>query len=246
MKKYKEWSPTQFDCKGLGIPDRQEWLVAPVCYTPECDDTLSKANFDATLKALGGESRSVEIHYFNHWATGFELILINPRAHKKVKIATDIENALENYPVVDDELFSQYESDQQWENLTGYGGKKDITDELESHFDIEDLELSENCLSYMVSDEWIEFSGENWPQLKLEHKWNNTKLSLEYLIKHDCTFTFSDIDSLYSIEHTDNLNASLMRALAASKHTYTLSDGTPIEIPNWSYPSPNQIELKQA
>lgn len=94
---------------------------------------LDRANFDAMLKALGGEQRHPDIEDPNdegaalslvrvvresHWAVGWvEWIAIHETAEDRLRIADAIVKKLENYPVIDDFLFSQYESeeaDQVW------------------------------------------------------------------------------------------------------------------------------------
>lgn len=75
--KYAEFSLTQFDTKGLGLPDRQDWEVLPVSRSRDNDDP----KFRRKLKKLGGESATVEVHRFRHWAIGwFEIILVAPEA----------------------------------------------------------------------------------------------------------------------------------------------------------------------
>lgn len=112
MKTYREYSPTQFDPKGLGLNDQQNWLVCPVIQTRD-SDVLERSNFDATLRELGGESDTVEVHRFGHWGPGwFEIIIINPADEAKVKIAQEIEDALSDYPIVDEELHSEYEHEE--------------------------------------------------------------------------------------------------------------------------------------
>lgn len=106
MKRYRDYTPTAFDCKGLGLPDRQDWLVAPVIRTRD-SGVKAESNFEAALEILGGESKTVEVHCFNHWGPGwFEIILVHPSREKEVE---DIERALEDYPLLDDEDFSSRE-----------------------------------------------------------------------------------------------------------------------------------------
>lgn len=106
MKRYRDYAPTAFDCKGLGLPDRQDWLVAPVIRTRD-SGVKAESNFEAALKILGGESKAVEVHRFNHWGPGwFEIILVHPSREREVE---DIERSLENYPLLDDEDFSSRE-----------------------------------------------------------------------------------------------------------------------------------------
>jgi hypothetical protein len=111
MKTYNKFSPTQFDARGLALPERQNWLVAPVAQTRD-SDALDHANFDATLRALGGESETVEVHRFGHWGPGwFEIIIIDPADTTRVQCAQEIEGALSDYPIVDESLFSEYENE---------------------------------------------------------------------------------------------------------------------------------------
>jgi hypothetical protein len=246
MEQYKNWSPTQFDCKGLGIPDRQNWFVAPVIYSKHTDDCLAHANFDAMLKALGGESETVEVHAFNHWVSGFDIILISDQDAEKLKLAEEIENALSDYPVIDDELFSQYEMEEQWNNCKT--ANSELTKEIEDRFNITDLDLTDDAIESLIRDEFITFSGENWPELKFELHYSKKELTLEHLMSQAClcTFTFPDDFDFYSNAHTDNLNATLFKALAyRSTHgyTYKMENGDDIEIPTWAYPNPNQLSL---
>jgi len=112
MRTYAEFSPTQFDSTGLGLIDQQNWLVAPVSQTRD-SGPLDRANFDATLRILGGESETVEVHRFGHWGPGwFEIILINPADEIRVKDAQETEDALSDYPIVDESLLSEYESEE--------------------------------------------------------------------------------------------------------------------------------------
>lgn len=252
MEKYKNFQPTRFDAKGLsgeyhGI---SEFWVAP-CSKHRDSECLDRANFDGLLKALGGESKSVQVHRFNHWANGwFELILISPKATKKVKIAEEIESGLENYPVVDDDLYSQYESEENWEIVKNY--RHELAEEIEQVFRITEVELTDNFLDWCLSEGLIicEQSSPYWKNLDLAVE--RKKLTVETLIEHDVEFQFC-CDNFYgdnedgfnfqSSEYPDLLNASLMRALAQSKRQYTMTDGTEVKIPLWAYENEKQEKM---
>jgi len=108
MQSYKEYQPTGFDRKGSFLHDQGNWLVAPVIQTRD-SEALDRSNFEVCLKELGGESETVEVHRFGHWGPGwFEIIIIEPNS-PQAKIADDIEAALSDYPVLDDEHFSELE-----------------------------------------------------------------------------------------------------------------------------------------
>lgn len=113
MKTYGEFRPTQFDTRGLGLPDRQDWLVAPCAHNRD-SDTLTESNWHAQERIFQeadprGEDR--EIHRFGHWGPGwFEIVLVRPGS-KCASEADGIESALANYPVLDDSDFSDREHD---------------------------------------------------------------------------------------------------------------------------------------
>ena len=136
--------------RGFGLVNRQDWLVASVMRTRD-SDPLAQSNFETYLNDLGGESDTVELHSFNHWGPGwFEIILINPEDTDTVEKAQELEDSLENYPVLNEEDWSEREnklSEEDWENY----GRKDfarglskliqsLEGESEHGFSLEDIE----------------------------------------------------------------------------------------------------------
>jgi hypothetical protein len=112
MELYKDFRPSAVDSAGLGLPDQQNWLVAPVSRTRD-SDALSESNFETFLDALGGESETVQVHRFGHWGPGwFEIILIDPADVDRVREAERLEAALADYPVLSDEDFSEREMEE--------------------------------------------------------------------------------------------------------------------------------------
>jgi hypothetical protein len=123
MEPYSEHQPTGFDRAGAFLPDRQDWLVAPVSRTRD-SDIHSESNFEAFLKGLGGEGDDVEVHQFGHWACGwYEIIIINPAAEATLASARDMEAALEDYPVLDEEDISNREHEAEQESWGSWGRK---------------------------------------------------------------------------------------------------------------------------
>lgn len=85
-----------------------EWF--PVIGQNRDSGALDRANFDATLKALGGQSETVLVIRESHWAVGWvEWIGVHQSDSVALRTADDIKGALEQYPVVDEFLFSEYE-----------------------------------------------------------------------------------------------------------------------------------------
>src|SRR6478735_4201085 len=115
MQTYAEFSPTGFDTRGLGLPDRQDWLVAPVTVNRD-SDCLTRSNWEVVTRDLQGfgvaegeDNPSVEIHRFGHWACDwFEVCLVRPGSPASVK-ADGWEDCLADYPVASDDHFSDLE-----------------------------------------------------------------------------------------------------------------------------------------
>lgn len=116
MITYKDWAPSQHDTRGLNLPERQDWLVAPVMLTRD-SKVLDESNFHVILADLGGESDTVEVH--RHWACGwFEIILVHPSRAAEVQAW---ETKLENYCIANEDDFSRRETDaalEWWDNAS--------------------------------------------------------------------------------------------------------------------------------
>lgn len=118
MKAYKDWAPSAFDTRGLFLPDRQDWLVLPMGRNRD-SNVLDEINFDVALEMLGGESADVFLACFNHWACGwFEIILVRPDTDAANK-AKDIESQLEDYPILDDDKYTEVAQERANEMWTG-------------------------------------------------------------------------------------------------------------------------------
>jgi hypothetical protein len=111
---YRDWRPTGMDPAGLA-GEREGINNFKVFMTQTRDSAaLERSNFAVALEALGGESEHVQVHRFRHWACGwFEIILISPLASDFIKRqAGGIIGALSDYPVLNDEHFSQLEREE--------------------------------------------------------------------------------------------------------------------------------------
>jgi hypothetical protein len=106
-------------------------------------DILQKANFAAALDMFGGESDTVQVERIGHWGCGwFEIIVIDPRDQKALETAYSIKNSLEDYPVLDDSIYSEFEIEYQNETFKYHqdGFEKTVLDVL--GLDSEALEAS--------------------------------------------------------------------------------------------------------
>lgn len=121
-------------------------------------DILTKSNFSVALDLLGGESDNVQVSRFGHWGSGwFELILVNPKSLKHLKIAYDIHNKLEEYPVLDDADYSERESESYAEYAEN--SKSELSDALSQHFGVKRTKTLED-IAYALNMECQYQNGE--------------------------------------------------------------------------------------
>ena len=101
MIPYSKFRPSQFDTAGLGLEERQDWLVVDVARNRD-SDVLTRHNFATAVEVLG-DSEDVEVHRFGHWANGwFEIILVRPGSMAE-GAAHEVEAALADYPILGSE-----------------------------------------------------------------------------------------------------------------------------------------------
>ena len=68
---------------------------------------VEESNFQSALKILGGESDTVKIIRSSHWAVGWiEMILIHESDKEAIIKGNEIEKALDNYTILDEDVFS--------------------------------------------------------------------------------------------------------------------------------------------
>lgn len=175
LQRYGDYRPTQFDPRGLALPDQQDWLVAPVIQTRD-SEPLEASNFATFLAALDGESDTVEVHRFGHWANGwFEIILIDPKDTARVERAEELGNALADYPVLDETDLSarewtEYEAS--WRN----GAAHDMRHALKDKFRLGELSHVYDLLHDADPDQMREYyeslepsetyGADCWPSIK--------------------------------------------------------------------------------
>ena len=120
-------------------------------------DPLTESNFNTSLEMLGGENRDgaderseyygdVIVEHWTHWGPGWvEQILVHYKAKDKIQILKDIKDRMENYPVLDEEDFSQREWDQYEEDYDNWARDAAITHISRKYYD-KDSETFEEIL----------------------------------------------------------------------------------------------------
>lgn len=75
-------------------------------------ETLTESNWICALEELGGEGENVEIHRFGHWACGWWEALCVRRGSDQEKTAQEIAASLTDYLVLNEEHFSEMETEE--------------------------------------------------------------------------------------------------------------------------------------
>lgn len=108
------------------------WFYSNKCFVflgrHRDSDILTESNFECGLAALGGESDTVQIVRESHWAVGWvEWIAIHESDTKALEIADDIMCALSDYPVVNEDDWSERE----WNAAQDYWESLDISERVD-------------------------------------------------------------------------------------------------------------------
>lgn len=102
-------------------PDLSGWIMG--CSRSRDSDIMADSNFETMLEKLGGESKSVQVNRFNHWACGWvESIMVSSKATKKLETLRQCLNSIEKYPLLDESDYYERERDKidsDWECYQG-------------------------------------------------------------------------------------------------------------------------------
>jgi hypothetical protein len=125
-------------------------------------ELMEVCNFQEALNMLGGESKHVTVERFGHWGCGwFELILVNPKSRKHLKIAYEIKKSLDEYPLLDEAEYSERQTEAHFEYADSV--KEDLAKALSMHFGVKNgpeleliaLDLNMECQQYFGDDACI-------------------------------------------------------------------------------------------
>jgi len=144
--------------------DRSEWIN--VIGRNRDSDLLTESNFQAALDMLGGEQEGlIEVAHFSHWACGwYELIQVNKTNKKGLKIALDILNKIDAYPVLDESDFSDREHKERIE--TCEQEQKHLAESLAELIDIKPTKKLQ-AICFDVIYESMSYSGnESYPWIR--------------------------------------------------------------------------------
>lgn len=161
MQKYKDYQPTEFDRSGLGIlhnmKDQANWFVPDISQTRD-SGCLTRSNFECFqkhLEKIEDEGNTWQIHRFGHWACGwFEIFTIKPGSEAET-LARETENALENYPVIDEEHFCELEEEEASETWQGMdiSERVELIQRLEPRYDGKPISIFSARRDYFPNDD---------------------------------------------------------------------------------------------
>lgn len=149
---------------------------------------LDQSNFATALDALGGESKSVKVFRFSHWAGGhYEQIFVKKTAKAKLKILMGLYNQYENYPVLDESDYSEREQEYMTDTFSSF--EDDFIRELDNvlsvwghdHTEFKDEEVRE--LLQLIYEDDCSYQGtedgyvsDRAIERYMTNKWNATYL----------------------------------------------------------------------
>ena len=92
-------------------------------------DALARSNFTCILRELGGESDTVIVTRASHWAVGWiDTIRVHQDDTARLQLADNIMGELEDYPVVDEDHFSELE----YTEACDYWERSSVADRVEA------------------------------------------------------------------------------------------------------------------
>lgn len=169
LVKFKDFRPTVFDQKGMGSEDQEDWRILPCTITRDTG-ALSKSNFKTAREILDHAGATYEAIRFGHWGSGwFEIIVVEP-TEIGLRVAGEIACSLENYPVLDDEDYSDCEYEAVRDNWDAWQ-EWDFLNHLERMLSERAFQLikdNREMLFAFVSDYGYNYSGGNDPHLDVK------------------------------------------------------------------------------
>lgn len=113
MSRRETYQPTHI--KRWTMPSHYAGQTWPAYYSSgfgrsRDSDDLEESNFHTALKQLGGETETVQVVRESHWAVGWvEWIAIHQDDETALRIADELRESYDSYPVLDEEDWSERE-----------------------------------------------------------------------------------------------------------------------------------------
>lgn len=123
------------------MPDSYCGAVWPAYYSAGLgqsrdSDALERSNFICTLRAIGGESETVQVVRESHWAVGWvEWIAIHQDDDNALRLADEVQAGLADYPVVNEDHWSELEQEDANETWANCYSPQERVDYIRKHRD---------------------------------------------------------------------------------------------------------------
>lgn len=139
-------NPSGFDSLDNYVGSIPEDNLLVVMTRNRDSDLLTESNWDVALEMLGGESETVEIHRFGHWACGWWEALCVIKGSPSETIGQSIVDRLEDYPVLDETKFSEREMEEAnriWEYCYNWRERLNYIRKNKSQFDLKYIDFKD-------------------------------------------------------------------------------------------------------
>lgn len=117
---------------------------------------VEESNFQSALRMLNGESDTVKVIRLSHWLCGWiEVILIHESDNESIDKGNEIEESLNNYPILDEDAFGEMVLEKETEmfNQIKYDAEYGLYAYWDLPKDYTDEDIWERVERY-ISDEW--------------------------------------------------------------------------------------------
>jgi hypothetical protein len=139
---YSEFKPTGFD-NHIQIEDRENWHIMPISINRDTECCVTLSNWQVCQDMMNKANIEYELHNFGHWACGwFEILIVHPDSQDFVE---EIENLLDQYPILNDDHHSNMEIEKEDQSWSEYG----FRDFLSGYNDIASNETEEHIVTLL-------------------------------------------------------------------------------------------------
>jgi len=179
------------------------WLIGPM--KTRDSDALSRSNFRVALDLLGGEQEDkVEVRSVNHWACGYFyqiMVKCNTDNLDAIQKLYNMHLKLEDYPVLDEDDWSQEETDESEEtienNITSF--VREICDYIGIDRDLN--ERNKKRMESLASEVYYEAVG----HYGLENAWVSKQSIERFIEQYNNGYTrFNDKKLIKTLEYYGN------------------------------------------
>lgn len=143
-------NPSGFDSRANYCGDIPDDKLLVLVTRNRDSDLLTESNFECALKRLGGESDNVQVIRFGHWACGWWEALCVVEGSTKETLAQKMYKSIKDYPVLDENDYSERESkeaDRVWKECYNKKERIEYIREHRSQFEFHGVKDFFGCIN---------------------------------------------------------------------------------------------------